>query len=80
MLTLTLAGELTLAYDARILSEFAEVLRRPEFGFSAEHIGAVLEALEQDGIPLTARPLPERLPDPAMSLFSRLRPRRARFS
>ena len=42
ILGLTLAGKLTPAHDARILAELSEVLRRPEFSFSMQHIEAVL--------------------------------------
>ena len=64
ILGLTLAGELTAAYDARLLAEYREVPRRPEFGFSRERVEEVLVALERDGWSVTARPLRMRLPDP----------------
>jgi len=69
ILGLTLIGELTAAYDARLMAEYREVLRRKEFGFSRRRVAEVLDALEQDGHPLTARPLSVRLPDPADEPF-----------
>jgi len=36
------SGELTLSFDARILSEYDEVLRRPRFGFEEEKVAAFL--------------------------------------
>jgi putative PIN family toxin of toxin-antitoxin system len=69
ILGLTLVGELTAAYDPRILAEYREVLRRREFGFSRRHVADILDALERGGLPVTARPLLARLPDPADEPF-----------
>ena len=69
ILGLTLAGELTAAYDSRILLEYRDVLRRREFGFSRRRVADILEALEGDGLSVTPRPLSERLPDPADEPF-----------
>lgn len=63
ILALTLAGELTAAYDPRLMAEYREVLRRREFGFSRQRTAEVLDALERDGMPVVARPLPARLTD-----------------
>ena len=43
------AGELTLSFDARILSEYNEVLRRPRFGFDEEKIAALLDYIVYRG-------------------------------
>lgn len=69
ILGLTLIGELTAAYDPRLLAEYTEVLRRQEFGFSRRGVAEILNALERDGLPVTARPLAARLPDPADEPF-----------
>jgi putative PIN family toxin of toxin-antitoxin system len=69
ILGLTLIGELAAAHDPRLLDEYREVLRRQEFGFSRRRVAEVLDALERDGLPATARPLLARLPDPADEPF-----------
>ena len=66
---LTLAGELTAAHDPRILDEYREVLARSEFGFSRPLVREILAVLELDGLPTTAHPLSQRLPDPADEPF-----------
>ena len=37
------SGELILFFDARILSEYDEVLRRPKFRFAKEKVDALLD-------------------------------------
>lgn len=69
ILALVLSGELAATYDARILSEYLEVLSRPEFGFSGSHVEAVLTSIQEDGTPVTGRPLPVGLPDPSDEPF-----------
>jgi putative PIN family toxin of toxin-antitoxin system len=58
------AGELTLSFDARILSEYNEVLRRPRFGFEEEKIAALLDYIVYRGRAVAPTPLPHSLPDP----------------
>ena len=58
------AGELTLSFDARILSEYTEVLRRPKFGFEEEKINALLDYIVYRGRAVAPTPLPRSLPDP----------------
>ncbi len=58
------AGELTLCLDARILSEYAEVLRRPKFRFQEEMIVALLDYFEHHSVAVSSVPLPCHLPDP----------------
>ena len=58
-----------MCYDARILGEYSQVLRRPAFAFSPIQVDAVLAQLEADGDLVTARPLRERLPDPDDEVF-----------
>lgn len=61
---LVAAGLLTVVYDARICAEYREVLRRPKVGFEKAETKAILTLMETEGVVVTARPLPERLPDP----------------
>ncbi len=57
------SGDLTLCLDARILSEYEEVLHRPKFGFRTDRIAALLDYLEHSGIIVAAAPLSDSLPD-----------------
>ncbi|MDE2851839.1 MAG: putative toxin-antitoxin system toxin component, PIN family [Acidobacteriota bacterium] len=63
------ASRLSLCYDARILAEYAEVLRRPRFPFSEEDVSALLLQVEAGGELTFAAPTPIRLPDPADEPF-----------
>ena len=58
------SGELTLSFDARILSEYTEVLRRPKFGFAEDKIAAVLDYIVYCGRAVAPTPLIHSLPDP----------------
>jgi putative PIN family toxin of toxin-antitoxin system len=58
------AGELTLSFDARILSEYKEVLRRPRFGFEEDKVAAFLDYIVYRGRAVAPSPLPHSLPDP----------------
>ena len=49
--------------DARVLSEYEDVLRRPKFGNDAEVVDALLEAVRRHGLPVASVPLPRGLPD-----------------
>jgi len=53
-----------LCLDARILSEYVEVLARPRFGFGTEAVAAILDYLGSASETVAAGPLPVRLPDP----------------
>jgi putative PIN family toxin of toxin-antitoxin system len=66
---LAASGELILCHDARILAEYQEVLLRDKFSFDPERVEALLEQIKADGIPVTARPLAIRLPDPDDEAF-----------
>src|SRR5215217_4366647 len=61
---LVAASDLVLCHDPRILSEYREVLLREKFSFDPSRITAFLEEIETRGIPVVARPLSIRLPDP----------------
>jgi len=57
------AGELMLLYDARIISEYREVLKRDKFKFNKDKIAALLEYIEFRGQPVASLPLAGSLPD-----------------
>lgn len=57
-------GELTLLLDARVLSEYREVLLRPKFAFDEAAVAALIDYIEYRGTIVVGSPLPERLPDP----------------
>lgn len=57
------AGSLHLCFDARILTEYADVLRRPKFQFNPEQTQALVEQVKADGFVVAGDPLQFRLPD-----------------
>ncbi len=63
------AGELILCIDARILSEYEEVLHRPKFKFNRDHISILLDFIKQYGVFISSLPLKKRLPDPDDEVF-----------
>ena len=58
------SGEVTLCLDARILSEYDEVLRRPKFRFDMDKVTALLDYIEHSGELAASSPLSDPLPDP----------------
>ena len=64
VLDLVLAGELTVAYDDRVLAEWREVLRREKFGFAVRDVEALLGFVEAEGLGVNPKPLGAELPDP----------------
>lgn len=60
---LVASGEVALCVDARILSEYREVLARPKFAFESEAVAALLDWIESSGDTVAAAPLSHRLPD-----------------
>ena len=57
------SGELTLSFDARILSEYDEVLRRPKFRFGKEKVDVLLGYIVYRGRTVAPSPLDNSLPD-----------------
>lgn len=57
------AGTLTTCYDARVLSEYREVLLRPKFSFSQDAVEALLDQILAAGDSVSAEPLRLPLPD-----------------
>jgi uncharacterized protein len=63
VLDLVLAGELAVAYDDGVLSEWREVLGRGKFGFSPADVGSLLALVEGEGLGISPPPLGVELPD-----------------
>jgi len=57
------SGDLQLCYDARILSEYQDVLARKKFPFDQIHVEDLLEQIKACGYVSTGNPLSKRLPD-----------------
>jgi putative PIN family toxin of toxin-antitoxin system len=64
ILTLVADGTVQVAYDLRLLSEYRDVLNRPKFNFAQENVEAFLTQVEQEGFPVSVKPLEINLPDP----------------
>lgn len=66
LVDLIIAGEVTIAYDDRILAEYREVLGRPKFEFDPSRIRTLLGFLQLAGHHVSAPPLEvEDIPDVA---------------
>ena len=63
------SGAVSLCLDARILTEYADVLSRPKFQFEAEQVQTLLEQIRMDGLSVAGTPLASRLPDPTDEPF-----------
>jgi len=63
------SGDLTPCLDARILSEYDEVLRRPKFRFRIDKVVALLDQIEHSGAIVASPPLSHSLPDPGDQPF-----------
>lgn len=63
------SGELTLCFDARVLTEYREVLARPKFRFEPQGVAALLDQIEQAGETVAPSPLRHLLPDPDDEAF-----------
>jgi putative PIN family toxin of toxin-antitoxin system len=63
------SGELTLCLDARIISEYREVLKRPKFRFAEDKVEALLDFVGLSGRTVASSPLRKPLPDPADEPF-----------
>ena len=57
------AGAVTLCLDARVFSEYDEVLARPRFRFDPDAVAALLDYVDFAGEVVVAKPLATRLPD-----------------
>ena len=54
---------LILCVDARVLSEYHDVLRRPRFDFDEDAVAALMDYIEATSDKAAAVPLAQRLPD-----------------
>lgn len=63
------SGAIRLCFDARILTEYAEVLARAKFQFSPDQSQALLEQIKAEGLSVAGEPLAARLPDPTDESF-----------
>jgi putative PIN family toxin of toxin-antitoxin system len=63
------SGEVTLCFDALILTEYSEVLCRPKFGFDKGKIATLLDHIEHRGHTVASSPLRHSLPDPDDEAF-----------
>lgn len=57
------SGELRLYFDARIFTEYEEVLNRPKFKFDEDKVAALLDQIEHRGRTVASLPLSHPLPD-----------------
>lgn len=57
------SGAIRLCFDARILTEYAEVLARPKFRFSPDQSQTLLEQIKTEGLSVAGEPLASKLPD-----------------
>jgi putative PIN family toxin of toxin-antitoxin system len=58
-------GRILLLHDARILSEYRNVLARPRLGFDALQVSELVDLLELLGEPVSSPPLARSVPDSA---------------
>jgi putative PIN family toxin of toxin-antitoxin system len=63
ILRMVSSGRLTLCIDARVLSEYREVLQRPKFGFDHDRVAAILDYIEHHSRVVASTPLSHALPD-----------------
>lgn len=64
ILDLVINGSVIVVLDARILSEYADVLRRDKFSFPKDMVNEIITFIERDGIITSPRPLTCTVPDP----------------
>ncbi len=64
ILRLVSDGTIRLAYDLRLLSEYRDVLSRPQFNFPRDDVDAFLTQIEEEGFLVSVKPLETHLPDP----------------
>lgn len=66
------SGKLTLSFDARILLEYSEVLRRTKFKFEEEKVAALLDYVAYHGKTVASSPLAIPFPTLTMNHFLKL--------
>ena len=63
------SGNIEIVYDARIVDEYEEVLKRPKFGIEHAYVDDIIYFVEQFGYPSAGVPLRQRLPDRDDEMF-----------
>ena len=63
IINLILSGKIRLAYDARILNEYEEVLKRKKFNINFKHIESIISQIKEEGVYISTIPLKGSLPD-----------------
>ena len=63
------SGNIEIVYDARIVDEYEEVLKRPKFGIEHAYVDDIIYFVEQFGYPSAGVPLRHRLPDRDDEMF-----------
>ena len=63
ILNLIFSGKIKIAYDARILSEYIEILNRKKFNFNSRKVESIIALIKDEGIYINSTPLKESLPD-----------------
>ena len=63
IIRMLVSGAFDLLYDARIVSEYREVLLRPKFSFDKTRIGQLMDFISHFGVPVASLPLSRHLPD-----------------
>ena len=69
ILSLILNRELEAAVDARILSEYRDVLKRPQFSLSSGSVDTLVDFISVTGFHAVAAPLEHPLPDADDAMF-----------
>jgi putative PIN family toxin of toxin-antitoxin system len=64
ILRLVADGTIQLAYDFRLLSEYRDVLSRPQFHVPKGNVDTFLAQIEEEGFLVSGKPLDIHLPDP----------------
>ncbi|MBU1171794.1 MAG: putative toxin-antitoxin system toxin component, PIN family [Proteobacteria bacterium] len=64
IIRMIVAGDLVLAVDARIVSEYQDVLLKPKFKFNPDHIETLIDFIKRSCQNVSTRPLKHSLPDP----------------
>jgi len=64
ILQMVASRAVTICYDARIITEYRDVLLRPKFPIIEAEVDAILEQIEAAGHLVATSPLPRNLPDP----------------
>jgi uncharacterized protein len=60
---MVVSGNLEIIYDARIICEYEEVLKRSKFGIDHGYVDDIVSFIEHFGHPTAGIPLKSRLPD-----------------